>query len=64
MKNAGAADHDEERMRMVGQGLASWAMEGAEPDLETKADMIEFALGNLTADEVVRRTRARYGLVT
>lgn len=47
---------------MVGQGLATWLMEGAEPEPETKADVIEFALGSLTADEVVLRARARYGL--
>lgn len=60
MKNAEAADDDDERMRLVGQGLHSWALDGSKPDLETTADMIEFALGNLTADEVERRTRTRY----
>lgn len=62
MKDAEAAGHDDERIRMVGQGLATWLMEGAEPEPETKAEVIEFALGSLTADEVVLRARARYGL--
>lgn len=61
MNDAEAAGRDE-RIRQVGQGLASWNLEGAEPDLETKADMIEFALGNLTGDETVRRVLARFGL--
>ena len=53
---------DEERIRMVGEGLHSWTMEGAEPDPVTKADAVAFARGELTSDEVVSRTRARIGL--
>lgn len=62
MTNAAAGD--DERMRQVGQGLASWNLEGAELDPETTADLIAFSLGNLTADEVVRRARVRCGLET
>ncbi|MEO7017566.1 MAG: antitoxin VbhA family protein [Leifsonia sp.] len=40
----------------------SWAIEGAEISLETKADLVEFAMGDISSDEAIRRTRARYGL--
>ena len=62
MKSPEAAGHDDERIRTGGQRLAFWMMEGAVSDRENLADTIEFALGDLTADEVVRRARRRYGL--
>jgi Antitoxin VbhA len=51
-----------DRARTVGLALHSWEVEGANADDETKADMIDFAMGDIDSDEVVRRTRARYGL--
>ncbi|WP_411700748.1 hypothetical protein [Conyzicola sp.] len=52
----------DERARMVGLGLHAWQSEGAEVDDETKADLIEYAAGNLSSEEIIRRGRVRYGL--
>lgn len=52
----------ESRARLVGMTFHSWAIEGAEISLETKADLVEFAMGDISSDEAIRRTRARYGL--
>jgi Antitoxin VbhA len=52
----------DDRVRTVSLALHSWEAEGANADDETKADMIDFAMGGIDSDEVIRRTRARYGL--
>lgn len=53
---------DIQHIWMVGQGIHSWAMAGLALDPQTKADAIAFALGEIGSDEVVARTRARFGL--
>lgn len=48
------------RRRAVADVVHSAALEGGEISPSTRADMAEYESGLIDADEVVRRTRARY----
>lgn len=52
----------EERARSVADGIHSAAMEGADVTDEYRHDADEYVDGRIDADELVARTRARYGL--
>ncbi|MFC4242642.1 hypothetical protein ACFOYW_04590 [Gryllotalpicola reticulitermitis] len=51
-----------DRWWQVRQAIASSQMERAEPDEETMDDVVRFARGELSSEQVIARTRARYGL--
>ena len=50
------------RGEFVRLALHNWELDGAVPSDEMRADFHKWALGALTSDEVLGRTRARYGL--
>jgi len=54
-----------ERARRIAleQAEHSGEMEGMHVDPATKADVTEYVAGQIDSDELVARTRARYGLV-
>lgn len=51
-----------ERERILAEAVHSTRMEGLEPTAQFHADAQEAVDGTITADELVARTRARYGL--
>ena len=51
-----------ERERRVQEAIHSGEMEGLEVDSATRADADEYVDGRIDSDELVARTRARYGL--
>jgi hypothetical protein len=51
-----------ERARSVAEGIYSAAMEGADVTDEYRHDADEYVAGRIDADELVDRTRSRYGL--
>jgi hypothetical protein len=50
------------REQRVAAAIHNGAMEGAEVTPATRADAAEYVAGRIDADELVARTRARYGL--
>lgn len=50
------------RAEQLAQVKHSIEMEGLSVDAQTLADGQQYAAGTITADELVERTRARYGL--
>ena len=50
------------RAQQVASVVHSAAMEGLHVTAATRAEMDRFAEGGLEVEELVRRTRARYGL--
>jgi hypothetical protein len=55
-EDLGDAEAAAERARFVSNAPASWVIKGAVPDAATETDMLEFAAGQLTSCDVVRRT--------
>ena len=51
-----------ERARRVAEAIHSGEMEGMRVGPETRADAAEYVEGRIDSDELVVRTRARYGL--
>ena len=51
-----------DRARQVGSVVHSAAMEGLHVTAAARAELDHFAEGGLEVEELVRRTRARYGL--
>ncbi len=51
-----------ERARRVSLALHNGHMEGVQVTAATRADADEYISGVLTTDELLARTRARYGL--
>ncbi len=64
VKTAGtiSAAERELRERVVADAAHSSAMEGLTSSPEYRADAAAFVAGEYDADELVARTRARYGL--
>lgn len=58
-----AATTRAERARVVAEAIHSGEMEGMHADADTQADAAEYIDGRIDSDELVARTRARYGLV-
>lgn len=52
-----------QRERVVADAIHSGEMEGLRVDTDTQADAAEYIAGRIDSDELVARTRARYGLV-
>jgi hypothetical protein len=50
------------RAQRVAAALHNGAMEGAEVTPATRADAADYVAGRIDADELVARTRLRYGL--
>jgi len=57
-----SAAERELRERVVADAAHSSAMEGLDAGPEYRADAAAYASGEFDADELVRRTRARWGL--
>lgn len=57
------ADVVQARRRAVDEAVHSGEMEGLHVDRETLDDADRYVTGEIDVDELVRRTRARYGLV-
>ena len=51
-----------DRVQQVASVVRSAAMEGLHVTAATRAELDRFAEGGLEVEELVRRTRARYGL--
>lgn len=51
-----------ERERIVAEAVHSVEMEGGRVDPDTLTDAQEYVAGRIDSDELVARTRARYGL--
>lgn len=51
-----------ERARRVAEAIHSGAMEGLSVTPVTRADAEHYIAGRIDSDELVARTRARYGL--
>lgn len=51
-----------DRARSIAAAVHSVRMEGLDVSAEWQADAAEVVAGRIDADELVRRTRARYGL--
>ncbi|WP_166874473.1 hypothetical protein [Salinibacterium sp. ZJ450] len=62
MTDRAVGDDADARARFIGNALAAWRDEGAEPDDTTKLDVLAYAMGGLSSEEVIRRARERYGL--
>ncbi|HRN30264.1 MAG TPA: hypothetical protein PK781_01600 [Terrimesophilobacter sp.] len=52
----------EQRQRAVEEAVHSGEMEGLHVDPDTRADADAYVAGRIDSDELVARTRARYGL--
>lgn len=52
-----------ERERRVAEAIHSGEMEGLQVSAAGRSDAQEYVAGRIDADELVSRTRARYGLV-
>lgn len=51
-----------ERRRAVTQVLASWRMEGFEPDTEYRELLEQYIQGTLSLEQLTRKTDERFGI--